>query len=273
MDAMPHRHLVRRLAVLLLCGALALGATSCARTSGTGASADAALHASEVRDPIEPVNRAVFGFNNFLDMILIEPVAKVYNAVLPRFMRDGIRNFMRNLKSPIIVGNDILQGNAGSAGIATARFIINTTAGVGGLFDVAGREGLAYVPEDFGQTMGVWGAGEGFYLVLPVLGPSNLRDAGGDFADAWADPLRIWSFKTGHDWIYYTRNGVEALDDRARIIKAVDDLRRNSIDYYAAARSAYTQNRRAEIRNENERAAPQIPDYDDETQNDDKKKP
>jgi phospholipid-binding lipoprotein MlaA len=263
MNVMRHGYFAGRFAMLLVCGALALGAAGCAKASGAGASADAPRTA-EIKDPIEPVNRAVFNFNNLLDRTIIEPAAKVYNAVLPNFVRDGIRNFMRNLRSPITVGNALLQGNVGEAGNATARFLINTTAGVGGLVDVAAGNGIPYRREDFGQTMGVWGAGPGFYIVLPLLGPSSLRDASGDFADAWADPVRIWAFKTGHDPLYYGRNVLEGFDKRARLIKAIDDLRNNSLDYYAAVRSAYAQRRASEISNHDGGGAPHIPDYTDE---------
>jgi phospholipid-binding lipoprotein MlaA len=247
-----------RIAFILLCGFLALSMSSCARSSNP----DVGLKTTEINDPIEPLNRAVFALNNFIDMVLIEPAAKVYTAALPNFARNGVQNFMRNLKSPIIVANDLLQGNIGNAGVATARFFINTTAGIAGLVDVASTQGLSYTSEDFGQTLAVWGFRDGFYLVLPLIGPSSLRDTVGMTADAYADPLRIWSFKTGHDWIYYTRNGVESFDNRARIVKAVEDLRRNSIDYYAAVRSAYTQKRGSDIHNQSAQSTPEIPDYD-----------
>ena len=121
------------------------------------------------------------------------------------------------------------------------------------------------------QFPAVWGAHEGFYLVLPLLGPSSLRDATGEFADAWADPLRIWAFKTGHDPLYYGRNLLEGFDNRAHIVKAVDDLRNNSLDYYAAVRSAYSQKRAAEIRNDDAGGVPRIPDYAADEKTDDKK--
>src|SRR5690606_10457949 len=111
-------------------------------------------------------------FNNALDIVVIEPAAKVYNRLLPDFARRGVGNFMKNLRSPLYVANDILQGDFYGAGRNTARFLVNTTAGIGGLIDVASHHGMPYQPEDFGQTLAVWGAGDGFYLVLPVMGPS-----------------------------------------------------------------------------------------------------
>lgn len=211
---------------------------------------DTQYKSQEIADPIEPVNRVIFFFNDFLDRILIEPVAKGYNYILPQIVRDGVQNFMRNLKSPIIVGNDLLQGKVGDAGIATARFLINTTVGVAGVADVASTKGLKYKNADFGQTLATWGVGNGFYLVLPILGPSSLRDAGGDFTDAYVDPVRLYAHNTDRDWIYYTREVVEGIDDRSRLIKPIDDMRANSLDYYAAARSAYTQHRDSFLRGE-----------------------
>lgn len=244
---------------LLLCGFLIAGTAGCAKSQNP----DAAYKA-EISDPIEPVNRAVFAFNNFLDVLLIEPAAKAYNAVLPGFVRDSVQSFMRNLRSPLIIANNVLQGDIGDAGVATARFVINSTVGVAGLVDIASMQGLGYEEEDFGQTLGVWGAGHGPYLVLPVLGPSSLRDGTGRVVDAVADPVRIWSNDIDNDWIYYTRNAVEGLDTRSRLIKAIEDLRKNSLDYYATMRSAYVQKRNSLVRDENPEASQEIPDYDEE---------
>lgn len=225
--------------------------------------ADEAYNGGEISDPIEPVNRFIFGFNDILDKVLIEPLAKGYNAVLPGFARDSVQSFMRNLQSPLIVANNILQGNIGDAGIATARFVMNSTIGVVGLVDVAETQGLYYEDEDFGQTLASWGVGDGFYLVLPILGPSSLRDAAGLAVDTYADPVRIVADNTENDWIYYTRGAVKGLDTRSRLIKAVDDLRRNSLDYYAAVRSAHSQKRAALIRDDKSGTAPKVLSYDD----------
>jgi len=197
----------------------------------------------EMADPIEPVNRFIFGFNDILDHLLFEPLAKGYNAVLPSFVRDGVQNFMRNLQSPLIVANNLLQGKVGDAGVATARFLINSTVGIAGVMDVAKSQGLEYRQEDFGQTLAQWGAGDGFYLVLPIFGPSSLRDATGLAVDTYADPVRLYADNTDNMWIYYTREALEAVDTRSRLIKAVDDMRRSNLDYYAAVRSAYQQKR------------------------------
>jgi len=211
---------------------------------------NAEYKSQEVSDPIEPVNRFVFGFNDFLDRILIEPVAKGYNHVLPQMVRDSVQSFMRNLKSPIVVGNDLLQGKIGDAGVATARFVINSTIGIVGLADVASTKGLKYKDADFGETLATWGVGSGFYIVIPILGPSSLRDGVGTFTDSYVDPVRLYAYNTDRMWIYYTREGIQGLDDRSRLIKPIDDMRANSLDYYAAARSAWTQHRSAFIRGE-----------------------
>jgi phospholipid-binding lipoprotein MlaA len=249
-----------KIATLALIAVLCGGMTACAKSQDP----KVALKTTEISDPIEPVNRAVFAFNNFLDMILIEPVAKIYNAVFPGFVRDGVQNFMHNLRSPLIIANNVLQGDIGDAGVATARFIINTTAGVAGLVDVAATQGMAYEEEDFGQTLAVWGLGNGFYIMLPVLGPTSLRDGTGRIVDALADPVRIVAHSSENDWIYYTRNAVEGLDNRARLVKALADLRKNSLDYYAAIRSAYAQKRASLVRDETPDALQDIPDYDEQ---------
>lgn len=228
--------------MLLLCAVLMLGTASCARSVDpkTG-------YKAGINDPLEGINRGVFALNTALDTVLINPICRVYNALLPDFFRDSVRNFMRNVSSPILVGNELLQGDFHQAGVSTARFIINTTAGVGGLMDPAEGAGLHYADADFGQTLGVWGFGDGFYMVLPVIGPSSLRDTTGMFVDSYADPVRLWAFNTDREWIYYTRVGVDGLDQRARIMKAMNDLHRNSLDYYAAVRSAYAQKRHSMI--------------------------
>ena len=240
-----------------LCFSLVLGTTACTKSQNP----NVAWKTQEIADPLEPVNRFIFGFNNILDKILIEPLAKGYNAVLPSFVRNSVQNFMHNLKSPLIIANNILQGDVGDAGTATARFVINSTVGIAGLIDVAKKQGLSYEAEDFGQTLATWGFGDGFYIVLPILGPSSLRDTVGIAADSFADPVRIIAFDTDNEWIYYTRNALEGLDNRARMSKAIDDLRRNSLDYYAAVRSTYSQRRTTLIHDGKSMAASQTMDY------------
>lgn len=239
--------------------ALPLGACATSQNPQDG-------YKSTVSDPIEPVNRAIFAFNDVFDRFLFEPVAKIYDAVFPGFVKNSVQSFMRNLRTPWILANNLLQGDINDAGVSAARFVINSTVGIAGLIDVAAKQGLPYEDEDFGQTLAVWGVGDGMYIVLPILGPSNARDTVGKVADYLADPLRIWAHNTDNDWVYYTRGAVEAIDNRARAIKAIDDLRRNSLDYYAAMRSAYTQRRHALVNDEaNQNGyAGAMPNYDEE---------
>ena len=243
---------------IVLAGVFSLSVSACASNPD-------AAHKSqtEMSDPFEPVNRAVFGFNDILDRIIIEPAAKAYHFVMPQVVQNSIQSFMRNLKSPIIVANNLLQGDVGGAGVTTARFLINSTIGFAGLADVAETTGLSYEPEDFGQTMAVWGMPSGPYLVLPILGPSSIRDTAGLVVDSYADPVRIVAFNTDNEWIYYTRGAVEGLDTRARLIDTIKDLRKNSLDYYASIRSIYTQKRQSLIRDEHSGSVA-IPDYEDE---------
>ena len=199
---------------------------------------------TEISDPLEPINRAVFSFNNAVDIILFEPVAKVYRFVFPEIIRDSVRNFMLNLRTPLTFAHNILQGDFDDAGVSAGRFLMNTTVGVGGLFDVATKQGLEYEREDLGQTLGRWGVGHGFYIVLPLIGPSSLRDSVGLVGDGLATPVFWYAYNDANrEWVYYTRGGLEAVDERARLIDTIADLRKNSVDYYVAIRSIYGQKR------------------------------
>jgi len=198
-------------------------------------------------DPIEPFNRAVFGFNEVVDGVLIKPAALIYRGVVPEPARNGVRNVLDNLRSPIVLANDLLQGDFGLAGDTVARFVINSTVGVLGIFDVATGWGFPAHSQDFGHTFASWGIGEGPYLVLPILGPSNPRDATGLAAEWFSDPFNLWMHNTDRDWVVWTRAGVNGVDLRARNIETIDELQKTSIDFYAAVRSLYRQRRAAEI--------------------------
>ncbi len=203
---------------------------------------------SDVSDPLEPFNRAVFNFNMFFDQILIRPLARGYQY-LPDFVQDGTHNFLSNLMSPVSMVNELLQGDVTGFNIVTWRFVTNTILGVGGLFDVADHVGRPAIPrEDFGQTLGHYGVGAGPYLVLPIIGPSNLRDAGGRVVDIFTDPLNLYAMNTERDWILYTRAGLTIVDTRAQLMAPLDDVINNSVDPYSTFRSAYSQNRRYAIR-------------------------
>lgn len=216
---------------------------------------------SEIYDPLEGVNRTTLKINDALDKAVLEPVAKGYRAVTPEAGRTIVRNFLRNLNSPIIIGNELLQGDFKGAGNATARVIINTLAGFGGILDLATEGGIEHQPEDFGQTLAKWGVGDGLYVMLPLFGPSTLRDASGKLVDSYADPLRIYLFNIEEEHLHYTRVGTNVVSQREDLIEVINDLRKNSFDYYAAIRSAYYQKRQALINDSNGGA--EIPDYDD----------
>ena len=201
-------------------------------------------------DPIEPVNRFIFGFNQVVEDVLFRPLAYTYNALMPAFGRDAVANFLKNLSSPVVLANDLMQGEWQRGWETVQRTAINTTVGVGGLWDAAAWMGIEGHTEDFGQTMAVWGVGEGFYLVLPVLGPSNPRDALGRFGvDPFLDPLGLWLANTDREELLYSRIGVTGLSEYAAIVGDLDNLRETSLDYYAAIRSLYRQKRLADIRN------------------------
>jgi phospholipid-binding lipoprotein MlaA len=220
-----------------------------------------------LNDPLEPTNRAIFGFNEFLDKVLVRPLAKVYHFILPNFVEERITMVLRNLGEPLTFVNDVLQGEDKRATVTFGRFITNTTVGIGGIFDVATDAGLPRHNEDFGQTFGVWGVGEGPYLVLPILGPSTLRDGIGTAADTFGDPVTIGIDKANVSGLSMIRIGVQGLDARARNLQMVDQLRRESLDYYATLRSAYRQNRRSEVLNgaapDEENASPGFEEFED----------
>lgn len=200
-------------------------------------------------DPIEGFNRGVFAFNQVLDHYLIRPAAWAYREVVPVFARDRVHDFLNNIRTPVILTNDLLQGEWDRADFTIRRFFINTTIGVVGFVDVAGSIGIPFHSEDFGQTLGVYGVGEGPYLVLPVLGPSNVRDATGLVVDTAIDPLTYLVWSDGNSYIGYSRGGATGLDQRSRNIDATDDIERNAVDIYAAYRSLYHQYRESEIHN------------------------
>ena len=202
----------------------------------------------EIYDPFEPVNRAIFSFNNVADRIVLEPIAKGYKK-LPSPLQSGLNNFLSNLRAPLVVVNQLLQGQADNAIQSSGRFIVNSTVGVFGLFDVAEKIGLEEKEEDYGQTLATWGVGDGFYIVLPLFGPSNLRDTTGMVLTMMTDPINAYAVSEGEAWLVPMRTAANAVDQRSQIIDEVNALRDNSVDYYAAVRSSYYQNRKAAINN------------------------
>jgi len=211
-------------------------------------------NSGEVKDCFESVNRATFKFNQVLDGVVFEPLAKAYR-VMPSPVRAGTSNALDNLSSLVTIPNNLLQGDFKKATVNTGRFIINTTIGVVGIFDVAEKVGFPeYEKEDYGQTLGVMGVGEGCYVVLPVLGPSTVRDTVGSLAslmggDAWYNVTVANDTQHFSDFDYYATRASAGIDFRAKNIESFDNLEKNSIDFYASVRSLYLQDRQQKIAN------------------------
>ena len=242
---------IKKLAVPVLM----LGLLSACATSNAG---------DQAYDPIEGFNRTMFTFNSKADEYVLEPVAKGYRAALPEDIRNLVQSGLRHLESPLDFANQLLQGDLTGAVTVVGRFVINTLVGLGGLVDVASRNGLPYEDEDFGQTLAVWGVGDGPYLVLPLFGPSNLRDLGGTVVDMVADPVSIAANNgdIGTE-VDVTLIVAGAVDGRSRIIDAVNESKKSSVDYYATVRSFYKQQRDADINDGKVDA--DIPDFNKET--------
>jgi phospholipid-binding lipoprotein MlaA len=208
------------------------------------------------RDPAEPVNRAIFKANVAADHAVMKPVAQAYSDHVPEGVQQGIHNVVQNLKEPAVAVNDALQGNVKHAWESVQRLAVNSTAGVGGIFDVAEKLGIPGHKSDFGQTLAVWGVGEGPFVELPLLGPSNARDAVGTVVDMAMNPL---TFVGGAPATYagVATGSANVVDGRAQHLHDLDELERNSLDYYATLRSVYRQHRDAEISAAKEREQPE----------------
>jgi phospholipid-binding lipoprotein MlaA len=250
-----------------LCWTARLGAALLAAGLGVGlavgvpANVRAQQADPEVNDPIEGFNRSIFEFNRGADRYVIRPVAEGYRYIFPGPVRDGIRNVLRNARTPVFLANDLLQAEWTRAGETLQRFAINTLLGIGGIFDVAEATGApAFHAEDFGQTLGVWGSGEGPYFVLPILGPAPPRDAAGLVADTLMDPFTWYLRNIDLEWVSYARFAAEGIDLRSRNIETLDEIERGAIDFYATIRSLYRQRRDDEIRNGRPGSLTRLPD-------------
>jgi phospholipid-binding lipoprotein MlaA len=199
-------------------------------------------------DPYEATNRWIFDLNLQIDHAALRPTAEHYSNYIPENVRNAIHNALDNLNAPVTFANDVLQGETKRAGQTLGRFVINSTFGLGGLLDAGTKAGIPGHSEDFGQTLGVWGVGEGPYLVLPLLGPLPPRDAAGELVDLAADPTMYISIKH-HTYWAIARRYVTIVDARARSLESLDDIERDSMDFYATTRSLYRQYRENEIRN------------------------
>ena len=208
----------------------------------------------KVRDCFESLNRATFSLNQGLDKVIFKPVAKSYRS-LPSSVRTGTSNALINISSLITIPNNILQGEFKTAGINTGRFVVNTTIGIIGIFDVAEKMGFSeYEKEDYGQTLGKWGVGAGCYVVLPVLGPSTVRDTVGSFINVLGgDPYYNASTHGNNEYLskseYAATKVLTGVDFRAKNIDSIENLKKNSMDFYASVKSLYLQDREQKIVN------------------------
>ena len=208
----------------------------------------------KIKDCFEKLNRTTFAFNQGLDKALIKPIAKGYKK-LPNKIQKGTKNAVTNLSSLITIPNNVLQGDVKTAIINTGRLFVNTTVGLLGTIDVANKMGFPkYEREDYGQTLGAWGVGPGCYLVLPVLGPSTIRDTAGSFANVLGgDPWYNASIHGNNEFlsegVYITSKALDGINFRSENLESLDNLEKNSIDFYASLRSLYLQDRENKIQN------------------------
>ena len=243
----------------LLAAAALLGLFAGCATPPPASDPDALADFRATNDPLEPTNRVFYAINNGLDTVILKPAAEAYRYVVPGPVRTGIHNVLSNLGTPILLGNDILQAKPRRAGDTLMRFAINTTVGVVGVFDVADKWGYHPHDADFGMTLALWGLPAGPFLFLPVIGPSDPRDAAGFGVDTVADPF-FWVGKgRAVRYLNLGRVGLNALDSRERVLDAVDNIKKTALDPYATFRSLYRQHRESQIedaRNDNRATIP-----------------
>ena len=243
--------MIRKFAIIII--------TTIALVTSVNAASDGELllkknEPAEVKDCFEKLNRATFAFNNALDGIIFKPVASVYK-VLPSPVRTGVSNSLDNLSSLVTIPNNVLQGDFSKAGVNTGRFLINTTIGLLGLIDVATYLGLEeYEKEDYGQSLAKHGVGPGCYIVLPVLGPSTARDTvATTFNFLGGDPWYNVTVKNDTQYVshedYYTSKVTGGVDFRAKNYNSIENLKKNSVDFYASVKSLYLQDRQQKILN------------------------
>jgi phospholipid-binding lipoprotein MlaA len=237
-------------------GALVLGLLSAGcSTTTTGQDEDVV----QVNDPLEDVNRFFFALNQRFDRNAGRPAATVYKDSVPQSVRGGLHNVLDNLGGPVTVANNLLQVRLEEAGVAAGRFLVNTTVGVAGIFDVATDWGLPGRNRDFGETMGTYGVPPGPYLVLPLRGSTDVRDFAGNYIDGYATPLRYVRYD-GRNYVGLMKSTLGSMDNRATNLVTLKDIERASVDYYATVRTLYLERRARLIENQPVRTA-ELPDF------------
>lgn len=232
--------------------ALALMAAGCATTSPEDG------HVA-VSDPFEGVNRFFFDLNQRLDRNAGRPAANAYQETVPGSVRGGLHNVLDNLGGPVTVANNLLQARFEGAGIAVGRFLVNSTVGVAGIFDVASDWGMPGRPRDFGETMGTYGVPAGPYLVLPFRGSTDVRDFAGNYLDGYATPLRYVRYD-GRNYVGLMKSTLGSINNRANNLVTYRDIERASVDYYATMRTWYLERRARLIEDRPVRTA-ELPDF------------
>ena len=236
-------------------GALALALLAAGCAGADSQTADTGM----ASDPLENINRFFFGLNQRLDRHAALPAATVYKETVPHPVRTGLHNVLGNLGGPVSFANDLLQAQFENAAIAAGRFLVNSTIGVAGIFDVATAWGLPARNRDFGETLGSYGVPPGPYLVLPLRGSTDLRDFAGNFVDGYASPLRYVRYD-GNQYVGWMKSTLSSMDNRATNIVTYRDIERASVDYYATMRTLYLERRASLIEDRSVRTT-ELPDF------------
>jgi len=240
---------VIRMLLLGAAGLMLTGLAGCA-TPPPADDPDAVADFNQTNDPLEPTNRTFYAINKGIDEVVLRPLAVAYKWAVPSYGRARIHNVLTNLNSPVILFNDMMQGHPRRSGDTLVRFVVNSTIGVAGIFDVAGDWGYPHHSADFGETLALWGVPPGPYLYLPILGPGDPRDSGGYIADIGLDPLTWVGFANSDSTLsdlQYARFGLTLLDVRSELLDTLDKATAQALDPYATVRSLYRQHRSAEI--------------------------
>ena len=244
---------------LVVITALLLGSLGGCATPPPSSDPEALADFKETNDPLEPTNRAIYAFDQGLDTVILRPAAEAYRFAVPAPVRGGIHNILNNLGSPVQLSNDMLEGKPRRAGDTTMRFLINSTVGVLGAFDLAKNWGYPDHDADFGMTLAIWGLPEGPFLFLPVFGPSDPRDAIGLGVDTAMDPFTWVGRGAAVQALNWSRFGMNGLDQRERHLDDIDSVKKTALDPYATFRSLYRQHRQSQIddlRNDNRATIP-----------------